>query len=281
VAQFAHIVSKESCCFYQIFGGDIMISMKKTALGLALGVACGVGAVSAQAATLSAGDTLTINAGLNGTPFTTSGGVYVVPSLCAGNATTANGSCFGMQGSAGFGFVSMGNNNGIVIGAVQPASGSHSGQPGTVAGENPGIDTPWGFFNNTGMHQTTSAVTQLTSTTGGGTLNFSGWNVTWNGLPSIPMGAGGLCQNTVPQNTNGSNCNGSASFAWDGVYGSQYQLWYNATVPAGDPSGFGNVNYRLHLVGTVVQAVPVPAAVWLLGSGLLGLVGVARRKKVA
>ncbi len=30
-----------------------------------------------------------------------------------------------------------------------------------------------------------------------------------------------------------------------------------------------------------VQAVPVPAAVWLFGSGLLGLVGIARRKKVA
>ena len=29
-----------------------------------------------------------------------------------------------------------------------------------------------------------------------------------------------------------------------------------------------------------VSAVPVPAAVWLFGSGLLGLVGVARRKKV-
>jgi hypothetical protein len=30
-----------------------------------------------------------------------------------------------------------------------------------------------------------------------------------------------------------------------------------------------------------VTAVPVPAAVWLFGSGLLGLIGVARRKKVA
>lgn len=30
-----------------------------------------------------------------------------------------------------------------------------------------------------------------------------------------------------------------------------------------------------------VEAVPVPAAVWLFGSGLLGLIGVARRKKVS
>jgi len=31
---------------------------------------------------------------------------------------------------------------------------------------------------------------------------------------------------------------------------------------------------------TVLQSVPVPAAVWLFGSGLIGLIGVARRKKV-
>jgi len=30
-----------------------------------------------------------------------------------------------------------------------------------------------------------------------------------------------------------------------------------------------------------VSAVPVPAAVWLFGSGLLGLIGIARRKKTA
>ena len=38
----------------------------------------------------------------------------------------------------------------------------------------------------------------------------------------------------------------------------------------------GPSNYEMEFV---VSAVPVPAAVWLFGSGLIGLVGVARRKK--
>ena len=30
-----------------------------------------------------------------------------------------------------------------------------------------------------------------------------------------------------------------------------------------------------------IDSVPLPAAVWLFGSGLLGLIGIARRKKLA
>jgi hypothetical protein len=44
--------------------------------------------------------------------------------------------------------------------------------------------------------------------------------------------------------------------------------------PLGSISAISNNLY-------LIQAVPVPAAVWLFGSGLLGLVGVARRKKAA
>ena len=40
------------------------------------------------------------------------------------------------------------------------------------------------------------------------------------------------------------------------------------------------IGYNATFGGTAT-VVPVPAAVWLLGSGLLGLVGVARRKKAA
>jgi hypothetical protein len=46
-------------------------------------------------------------------------------------------------------------------------------------------------------------------------------------------------------------------------------------VAGGVFEGF-NFNFNLHGNMTVV---PVPAAVWLFGSGLLGLAGVARRKK--
>ena len=39
----------------------------------------------------------------------------------------------------------------------------------------------------------------------------------------------------------------------------------------------GNIVYN----GTTVGPVPIPPAVWLFGSGLIGLVGIARRKKIA
>jgi len=43
-----------------------------------------------------------------------------------------------------------------------------------------------------------------------------------------------------------------------------------------------NVNFDIgsghSLTLTNISSVPVPAAVWLFGSGLLGLIGVARRK---
>ena len=38
-------------------------------------------------------------------------------------------------------------------------------------------------------------------------------------------------------------------------------------------------HYSVELILSPVATVPVPAAVWLFGSGLLGLVGIARRKK--
>ena len=49
--------------------------------------------------------------------------------------------------------------------------------------------------------------------------------------------------------------------------------------PDGTPTGNGSVA-TFNGTGTA-SVVPVPAAAWLMGSGLLGLVGVARRRKQA
>ncbi|MDZ7754621.1 MAG: hypothetical protein U5S82_23955 [Gammaproteobacteria bacterium] len=45
---------------------------------------------------------------------------------------------------------------------------------------------------------------------------------------------------------------------------------------AGDPGNFGSLN--LGQFGAEIAAVPVPAAVWLLGSALVGLVSVSRAR---
>jgi len=50
-----------------------------------------------------------------------------------------------------------------------------------------------------------------------------------------------------------------------------------------DPNIFGSPPAPMAVLGiagqSVVSAVPVPAAVWLFGSGLLGLLGIARRRQ--
>ena len=52
--------------------------------------------------------------------------------------------------------------------------------------------------------------------------------------------------------------------------------WGNTST---DDKALNRLAWAVH-DGDVAAVVPVPAAVWLFGSGLLGLIGVARRKKV-
>ena len=57
-------------------------------------------------------------------------------------------------------------------------------------------------------------------------------------------------------------------------------LQFNSTCGA-DANCFADFSIDNVSIKADVSAVPVPAAVWLFGSGLVGLVGVARRKKAA
>ncbi|MCR4347386.1 MAG: VPLPA-CTERM sorting domain-containing protein [Sulfuricaulis sp.] len=63
----------------------------------------------------------------------------------------------------------------------------------------------------------------------------------------------------------------STSSAWFFNISSGYQNLYNK------PNSLSA--WAVHSGDVGASAVPVPAAVWLFGSGLLGLIGVARRKK--
>ena len=56
--------------------------------------------------------------------------------------------------------------------------------------------------------------------------------------------------------------------------------WFADIGFTGEPANSGTLTFRTQTQTFLVdvQVVPVPAAVWLFGSGLLGLVGIARRR---
>jgi len=179
----------------------------------------------------------------------------------------------------------LSTNNGLRLGEIQP---------GSVA--EPGIDQPWlidGFAEgNEGIHYTTSPVTILSDDGQGNIeLDFSGWSAN---LAGIDIGLGGNSWGSNPDGVALMNCNNDCSI------GDSFSLFYTATITEGTFSG---LEYRLGfdsnaivqsalavgdaepsedlgLIATgTISAVPVPAAVWLFSSGIIGLAGFARRKK--
>jgi hypothetical protein len=73
------------------------------------------------------------------------------------------------------------------------------------------------------------------------------------------------------------------TYSMPGVAGQDYSL-YTGLVPLSlDPGVYGILldHFDGYVTGFQIRAVPLPAAFWLLGSGLLGMLGVYRRKKPA
>lgn len=67
------------------------------------------------------------------------------------------------------------------------------------------------------------------------------------------------------------------TFEHDLITGDDFTLDITATSTV--YSGGGAYNWLPGGSVTLISSVPVPAALWLFGSGLIGLIGVARRKK--
>jgi hypothetical protein len=76
----------------------------------------------------------------------------------------------------------------------------------------------------------------------------------------------------------------AASKDWEGLnlnfVFAEDRLSFAGALTATDTSGSG-LTRNTTTINWQIQAVPVPAAAWLFGSGLLGLAGTARRRKVA
>ena len=74
--------------------------------------------------------------------------------------------------------------------------------------------------------------------------------------------------------TNYSDCGSARIFELDGP-----NNWMHLSADRKTLDFSMVVNHNMNEIRVVTAAVPVPAAVWLFGSGLLGLVGIARRRK--
>jgi len=87
----------------------------------------------------------------------------------------------------------------------------------------------------------------------------------------------------LPTGSTMSGFSFTTSFAPVTGSANNYFLWSNSYTGGPASIGNGGIVEWGHIVAPDFSAavVPIPAAVWLFGSGLLGLIGVARRKKAA
>ena len=279
------------------------LNMKKTTIGAAIALA--LGATGAQAVTFNFGNSTT--AGVNGTDFNYAcntsnfiagrefrmcdptgalgGGIPPQKDTINGTETwsfsgTVTGSMTGVANTGTTGGLSTLVAAYVDAGYVAPSADRNGGpaidQGATFFGYSFGFLAPiLGSEANTagvphpndtsvgaGVYTATSATTFE--------IFFPVLEAQWAGTHfSLGRDSGGI---TFAGTTDGTN----------------FSMWAEELI---DPSedngaaGFGGWTAQWYYVGTLTDftappaVVPVPAAVWLFGSGLLGLVGVARRKK--
>jgi hypothetical protein len=285
-----------------------IMNMKKTLLSAAVAAAMGASA-SADAGTiigswtgaftmLNAGGQVTFNSDvthcypgmqLSGTQCTrtaVSGTLTFDTGTGAGSGTVVPFSFFGsgIASASGISFQAIGDGMGgpgtLVLGNMGFYWNSNTGIPVSIVMDAQGFFTALGGGLQVGDTVTGGATpasdsTQVSGVTyplGAGPMVTTTWNTTSIGTPVLgtnPSGTLPLVTDTVVT-TDGS--------AVTGVGGSPMP-----TAPfAGYNANFDILSMDITSCTPDVcppAAVPVPAAVWLFGSGLVGLAGIARRRK--
>jgi len=169
-----------------------------------------------------------------------------------------------------------GGNNNIAVEVILDGSGLFAAMPGMFAGTAMTVD------------QASCAVA------GSGCVEAASEN-TNNGTPKnpefFPMGAIPVATTTYNVNNAGTAIGGGTFSTDDGVTNTAYADNDDVAGTPMDNGPFIGFNASFDMMSVTMTGclsecggpaeVPVPAAVWLFGSGLVGLAGVARRRKQA
>lgn len=218
--------------------------MKKTAIAAALFLVAGAAQAAPLATLTITGGTFSMNSG-NINPMTVGSFADMTVGDYDGSAPTS--ADFGATSIATFSFDTFGN-----VAVYTSASDDI----------------------NTGFAAPTGDITD-----GVATLELDSWTAWWNGSvfnqgSTSTKGATDTCATGADFVT---RCSTAVVIdSYDAVTGDFTASWDSVVVGGSFNGGLGNWT-----ISGNMSAVPVPAAVWLFGSGLLGLAGIARRRKAA
>jgi hypothetical protein len=268
----------------------------RTLLGTAVLMALGSGA---QAATLAAGSyTLEIQTWSNSTTTLKSAFAFgdastcnVAPGGCGltdnGVLVRGNGSSIAADGFSGKIGITVGGGGSFTVSSwnvdayPNTAGGDFATWANSVAGMTGTIDGAGNMvLNPTGRAGTPDFFSVFDNGGLGERWNFDNSSISGRTatLAYSPFTTGTMC-NVTPTGVPNTCLTGQA------LDGSMNLVLVSVANIGNDWGSFKKTPYSeiysIHVVSNEVAAVPVPAAVWLFGSGLIGLVGIARRKKKA
>ena len=148
-----------------------------------------------------------------------------------------------------------------------------------LSGPTDGVQTNNGAIKsglNTAMSQVLGAYSTAASGASMVTLASSSANSYWQSLNLSGTSVGQFA--TYVNQVSEKNLAALASTG----YVDQYLYYYPKATNGTNGSGVAIADVRTFADGhTEISAVPIPAAIWLLGSGLIGLVGIRRRETAA